>query len=564
MVDVSLERLLEGLLFGPDVKISFEVLEGDKAVSGESQVFVLPLERVDGETQGLFFLNEGDKCVQRTVQLGFSVGEEFYGINEYYAINREECVAGKVYVPLVVSDVKNNLSKRVNGSWVCSDVPFSIYGVEGGIVKKVRPLVLMKDGEYKVLFQDVLGVNVYDPEPGAEFRKGVKAVLNRMQYDAHYLAFRPDDGITDVLDPVLDLKTLDDDQLLFGLDDDSDDELPALPKPMVCSDPASMIAYFDRFVVEQKRAKEMLAVVGCLYQDLVREKANHDGPKLNALLVGPTGVGKTRLVRLLAEVTDVPFESTTCTGKSGPGYVDEGLNSVMKRLSKKVSGKKPYGVVFVDEVDKIVHEHGDLFGELKNDELIGWLGGTVVSDTYGSFQLDTSNLLFVLAGAFQSGPVSLEDIVKERRGVENRGVRMGFGARQVESNYVQQGVLDADLISYGLKDELVGRLPYRVVLDPLSQADLLNIMQSGVEKSIIEGYMGLFAKRGYMLVFDDSAFVALANECHAYQTGARALEAVCAKLFRPLLVRPQEFAEEVSGEKIISITGEKVVELLKE
>jgi ATP-dependent Clp protease ATP-binding subunit ClpX len=284
------------------------------------------------------------------------------------------------------------------------------------------------------------------------------------------------------------------------------------------------------------------------------------------ILIGHSGVGKTLIISLLAKEALLPMVETKITGKSSEGYVGDHLSNIFRQLRTKTNGEAPYGIISLDEIDKLVENHNGFFGDRKQDELIGWLEEANINTSLDSKsqenkenRLNTKNLLFVTAGAF--GGVtkdSLEEIIKKRLNQDKATI--GFLAEEIDKKSKEYNLgktLPEDLISYGFKTELVGRLPSIVILDPLSIEDKINILTKS-RNSPLNKYFKLFKLKGYDLKIDPKVYETIVSYCPD-QTGARALKSVCNNLFTRILFDPAKFSD---NNKTIKITQDLTKELV--
>ncbi|MDP3639824.1 MAG: AAA family ATPase [Nanoarchaeota archaeon] len=332
--------------------------------------------------------------------------------------------------------------------------------------------------------------------------------------------------------------------------------------------PRNIVEYLDRFVVGQADAKKKMAIVFSLYMKRTQAETESVAlPKGHLVLIGPPGVGKTYMTDLLVEKAELPVAKTSATGKSAAGYVDESLSTVFSSFWAKTKGEEaPFGVIFIDEIDKVVHSEWreDFYGPKQQEELIGWLGGTYVqigtTERRNPIRMSTNNLLFITAGAFEGDGKRLAKIIAQRQG-DLQGSISGFGREVAQpKKYVErlQAVTPDDLIAYGLRPELVRRLPFIGVLNQLTVDDKIKILK-GTEKSVIGRYQNLFALEGYSLSLDEAVYELLAKRSPP-EVGASGLETACEQLFQEILFSTEEYAD---GAQVIRITPELAEKLLE-
>jgi ATP-dependent Clp protease ATP-binding subunit ClpX len=325
--------------------------------------------------------------------------------------------------------------------------------------------------------------------------------------------------------------------------------------------PKEVKAYLDRFVIKQEDAKKVLSVALCDHYHHVRlameGRAQSNYQKQNILLVGPTGVGKTYLIRSLAELIDVPFVKADASKFSETGYVGGDVEDLVRDLVRKADGdvdRAQYGIIYIDEIDKIAaasnHAGRDVSGRGVQTNLLKLMEETEVparapNDIAGQIQammemssgrggkkqpaiINTRHILFVVSGAFDG----LDKIVQKRL----REATIGFAAKEQTVEDAEQVFTQAqtrDFIDYGFEPEFIGRLPVRVVCQSLNVEDLFEILRTS-EGSIIRQYEESFAAYGIDVLFRESGLRRLAELAAGEKTGARGLMTVSERVFRDL------------------------------
>ncbi len=324
--------------------------------------------------------------------------------------------------------------------------------------------------------------------------------------------------------------------------------------------PKEIRDYLDRFVIKQAEAKKVLAVAICDHYNHVRqclenaEVQDMDYTKQNIILLGPTGVGKTYLIRCIAKLIGVPFVKADATKFSETGYVGHDVEDLVRDLVKLADGDielAKYGIIYIDEIDKIASKstsgHRDVSGRGVQINLLKLMEDTDVplqsqTDIVGQMEammdimqkqrgkkqrtVNTAHMLFIVSGAFDH----LAEQVRKRV----KGGQIGFDqARDGDdpnATYLRM-VQTRDFIDYGFEPEFIGRLPVRVACDPLHAADLEEILLQS-EGSILNQYRSDF--RGYGITFQDTsdAVSAVAAMAELENTGARGLMTVLERIFR--------------------------------
>ena len=339
--------------------------------------------------------------------------------------------------------------------------------------------------------------------------------------------------------------------------------------------PKDIKKHLDRFVIRQDEAKKVLGIAVCDHYNNARVMASReaDAPPLeyskqNVLLAGPTGVGKTYLVKHVAELIGVPFVKADATKFSETGYVGGDVDDLVRELVQKADGNislAQYGIIYIDEIDKIATPSDvsgrDVSGRGVQTTLLKLMEETDVSLRGGNdlqsqiqaameFQkrgkvsketLNTRHILFIVSGAFDK----LGNIVTRRL----KKSAMGFGAppspSASESDELLRLAGTRDFVDYGLEPEFIGRLPVRVVCDSLGEQDLFNILQKS-EGSLIRQYERAFAAYGIEAVYSTDALRYIASLAAQESTGARGLMTVCERLMR-------DFKYELPGARVRSL-----------
>src|SRR6266853_1856216 len=349
-----------------------------------------------------------------------------------------------------------------------------------------------------------------------------------------------------------------------NLEKEGEPEEPASTPPeddfQFAEKPRDVKTFLDRFVIKQDEAKKVLSVALCDHYHHVRlaregrEQSNYS--KQNIILIGPTGVGKTYLIRCVADLVGVPFVKADATKFSETGYVGGDVEDLVRDLVRLANGdvaRAQYGIIYIDEIDKIAAAPNmtgrDVSGRGVQTNLLKLMEETEVParaphDLAGQIQammemtqgrgkkqpatINTKHILFVVSGAFGG----LEKIIQKRL----REATIGFAAATksvVEEDLLFAEAQTRDFIEFGFEPEFIGRLPVRVVCQQLNIDDLFLILKTS-EGSIIRQYEQSFAAYGIEVLFRDDGLRRIAELAVEEKTGARGLMTVCERIFRDL------------------------------
>lgn len=334
------------------------------------------------------------------------------------------------------------------------------------------------------------------------------------------------------------------DQAFKLVHEDLKKESTSSSAPLTSLKPAEIKKHLDEYVIGQDEAKKVLAVA--VYNHFKRIRFKETGKdveieKSNILMVGETGTGKTLLAKTLAKILNVPFCIADATVLTEAGYVGEDVESILSRLLQAANydvAAAERGIVYVDEIDKISRKSDnpsitrDVSGEGVQQALLKILEGTVANvppqggrkhPEQKMIQINTENILFICGGAFEG----IDKMIARRLQTQ----AIGFNTQGLEidtsneANYLQY-VSPADLRSYGLIPEIIGRMPVLCHLNPLDKDTLLSILTLP-KNALIKQYVKLFELEGIQLTIDKSVIELIVDKAFEFKLGARGLRSIC-------------------------------------
>jgi ATP-dependent Clp protease ATP-binding subunit ClpX len=362
------------------------------------------------------------------------------------------------------------------------------------------------------------------------------------------------------------------------INEDSEVKTTTPINKLVLLKPAQIKAHLDEYVIGQDEAKKVLcvAVYNHFKRLLVKSKKNDiEIEKSNVMMVGETGTGKTLLAKTLAKILDVPFCIADATVITEAGYVGEDVESILSRLLQAADYNVEMaerGIVYIDEIDKISRKSDnpsitrDVSGEGVQQALLKILEGTIANvppqggrkhPDQKMIQINTSNILFICGGAFDG----IDRHIARRLQTQAIGFKNEDETGKINDKNMLQYISPADLRSFGLIPEIIGRLPVLCHLNPLDKEALRNILTEP-KNALTKQYKYLFDLEKIELQFTDDVVELIVDTAFDFKLGARGLRSICEAIMLDLMYDAPDLA--TKGKIVIDLDYAKSkIEALK-
>ena len=544
---INLEEALNGIIHDYRLTFPFKDWQGD---SISTPANILPVRFGENSLEGAF-INEG--LVRYSVGFFDIDKEAYYWYSSKSGLSKQDRNNSSLYLPVNFSDSYIILDTENNGQSTPNNGLYATFGIVNE--DQNWPLILMYlDDQSNHRF---IGL-YYDPREKMIqsycllddlYNKQMAELFFLDIYISHITSVGDNVASNKVINPI-EKKTVP----------------PTAKEKMDCSSIESIVEELKKDVKGQDEA--LYSVAESLY--LFMQQVENPGVRLplgHNLFMGSSGVGKTTTARVFAHKAGLPFVLTSAGDTSAPGYVGVSFTSVLDSIASQTDEYSPFGIVVIDECDKLVDDEqssNNFFARRKQEMLLGWMDGVEVAVNKNGkpYRMSTENLLFICLGAFEGfGGDALARIISKRIGGSLEKEVSGFG-RSVSAPSIRENIfkeiIPEDLIKYGFREELVGRLSYITVFNQLTLEDKVDILRNS-NSSVIKRYENLFRLKGYTLKIYPETYRVIASKSPV-KTGARGLVSISRKVFSEIVRNPQSYAD---ANREIIITPEKAEKLFQ-
>lgn len=363
-------------------------------------------------------------------------------------------------------------------------------------------------------------------------------------------------------------------KLAEAIDEPSNDEI----KHKINLTPSSIKKHLDQWIIGQDKAKKDIATAVYNHYKIIntnKKSISTEIDKSNVLLVGPTGVGKTAIIKALGKLLDIPYVIADANSLTQSGYVGRDVEDMLKDLLEASDGdldKAQKGIIYMDEIDKLGRKGSsptssrDISGEGVQQALLKLVEGGVFDVSMSdkrkksllgdkAIKFDTSQVLFIAGGSFEG----IEKVIQKRLNKKSGSTNIGFSGNLKNTdtdttfNSLITQVNPEDLKNFGMLPELLGRFPILTSLEQLTEEAMMSILTEP-KNALIKQYKELFAMENISLEVEDEAIIELAKKALEKKIGARALRATVEEALKDAMY----IAPDIEGLKAVRITKDSV------